>query len=153
MRASKRKQSHATFVSYLLDTCVLSELVKSSPNPDVLHWIGRRNAGELHTSAVTWAELARGVARLPSSRRKSDLEKWLNNLEVAFEGRILPFDAQAAEAWAQLTVRAEAGGKSIAAFDSLIVATAMRHALKLVTRNVRDFVSANIDLLNPWDER
>ena len=135
---------------YLLDTCVLSETVKSIPDPNVLQWLEARNAHELCISAMSWGELQRGVARLPESRRRSELTSWLQRLETGFEDRILSFDQKASQAWAQMIVRAETQGKSLAAFDSIIAATACAHDCKLVTRNVRDFAHAGIELLNPW---
>jgi predicted nucleic acid-binding protein len=138
-------------VKYLLDTCVLSELVKSTPNTHVLHWLENQKEQVLCTSAMTCAELHRGVRRLPASKRKSELALWLQNLEVGFEGRILAFDQSVAQVWAHMTVEAQARGKSMAAFDSIIAATARKHGCHLVTRNVRDFAHAGLDLINPWE--
>jgi predicted nucleic acid-binding protein len=137
-------------VKYLLDTCVLSEVVKSAPNPYVLEWFRTRKPLEIHVSAMTLGELQRGVTRLPESRRKLDLTSWLQKLEAGLEDRILVFDQAASKIWALITVQAEAQGRPMAAFDSIIAATALAHQCTLVTRNVRDFVSANVELLNPW---
>ena len=139
-------------MKYLLDTCVLSELVKSAPDARVLQWFEDRQSHELHTSAMTWAELQRGVARLPESKRRSDLGLWLQQLETGFEGRILAFDQHVAGVWAHMTVQAEAQGKSMAALDSIIAAIARAHDCQLVTRNVRDFAHAGVKLLNPWQD-
>lgn len=79
---------------------------------------------------MTWGELQRGVARLPESKRRSELSLWLQQLQIGFEDRILVFDQNASEVWAQMTVQAEAKGKSMAAFDSIIAATA--HAARPV---------------------
>lgn len=135
---------------YLLDTCVLSELVKNSPDIQVLQWFETRKSQELCTSAMTLAKLRRGVARLPESKRQSNLLLWLQQLEIAFEDRILAFDTNVGQVWAHMTVQAEAQGKSMAAFDSIIAATARAHGCVLVTRNVRDFAHAGLDVLNPW---
>lgn len=135
---------------YLLDTCVLSEMIKSAPDTNVIQWFQARKPHELFISAMTWGELQRGVARLPQSKRRSELTLWLEQLEAGFEDRILAFDQQASEVWAQMTVLAEAQGKSMAAFDSIIAATARACECKLVTRNVRDFAHADIDVFNPW---
>jgi len=137
-------------VKYLLDTCVLSEVVKSAPNPYVLEWFRTRKPLEIHVSAMTLGELQRGVTRLPESRRKLDLTSWLQKLEAGLEDRILAFDQAASKIWALITVQAEAQGRPMAAFDSIIAATALAHQCTLVTRNVRDFVSANVEILNPW---
>lgn len=138
---------------YLLDTCVLSEMIKSAPEASVIQWFQARKPHELFISAMTWGELQRGVARLPQSKRRSELTLWLEQLETGFEDRILAFDQQASEVWAQMTVLAEAQGKSMAAFDSIIAATARACECKLVTRNVRDFAHADIDVFNPWQDQ
>ncbi len=138
-------------MKYLLDTCVLSELVKSEPNPHVLHWLESQKEQALCTSAMTCAELHRGVNKLPPSKRRSELTLWLQNLESGFEGRILAFDQSVAQVWAHMTVETQARGKPMAAFDSIIAATARKHGCHLVTRNVRDFAHAGLDLLNPWE--
>ena len=138
-------------MKYLLDTCVLSETVKNIPDPHVLRWLEARKPHELCTSAMSLGELQRGVIRLPDSKRRAELSLWLNALETSFENRILSFDTSVVPVWAQITVYAEAQGKSMAAFDSIIAATAKAHDCLLVTRNVRDFANAGIEVLNPWD--
>jgi len=138
---------------YLLDTCVLSELVKSAPDTRVIQWFQARKPHELCISAMTWGELQRGVTKLPPTKRRSELTLWLEQLKAGFEDRILAFDQKASEVWAQMTVHAEAQGKSMAAFDSIIAATARACDCKLVTRNVRDFAHADIDVHNPWQDQ
>lgn len=138
-------------MKYLLDTCVLSELVEAAPDAAVMRWMAARKPHELCISAMTFAELQRGIARLPESGRRSELAQWLQQLEIGFEDRILAFDRSAAQAWAEMTVPAEARGRTLAAFDSIIAATARAHGCRLVTCNVRDFAHAGIDLFNPWE--
>ena len=138
---------------YLLDTCVLSEMIKSTPDANVIQWFQARKPHELFISSMTWGELKRGVARLPQSKRRSELTLWLEQLEAGFEDRILAFDQQASEVWAQMTLMTEAQGKSMAAFDSIIAATARACECKLVTRNVRDFAHADIDVQDPWQDQ
>jgi toxin FitB len=141
-------------VNDLLDTCVLSELVKPQPEPSVLAWVAARAESELYVSALSLAELHRGVRRLPESRRRVELSQWLAQLERGFEDRVLPFSLDTAHAWAEITAQAEQHGKPMAAFDSLIAATARAHGLRIVTRNVKDFSASGLPLLNPWpDER
>lgn len=137
---------------FLLDTCVLSELVKPVPEPNVLTWMRARQNDELFISAITLAELQRGAAKLPVSRRRDELSVWLQQLEAGFEDRVLPFTGATAHYWAQMCVKAEAKGLSMAAFDSIIAATALEHGMALVTRNVRDFTQAPVVLINPWPE-
>ncbi|CAM8623064.1 VapC Predicted nucleic acid-binding protein, contains PIN domain [Oxalobacteraceae bacterium] len=100
---------------------------------------------------MSLGELQRGVIRLPESKRRKELSLWLQALETSFENRILSFDTSVSRVWAQITAHPEAQGKSMAAFDSIIAATAKTHECILVTRNVRDFANAGIDVLNPWE--
>jgi predicted nucleic acid-binding protein len=111
-----------------------------------------RDEQTLFVSAMTLAELHRGIAKLPVSRRRSDLTTWLEKLEVSFEERVLPFGSFTAKAWATMCARAEAAGSSLAAFDSIIAATAQEHGLTVVTRNVRDFAQTLVPVVNPWSE-
>jgi len=138
-------------VKYLLDTCVLSELVKPAPNHGVLAWIDSRGEGDLFMSAMALAELQRGVARLPPSRRRNELSAWLEDLQAGFDGRILPFTGETAACWGEMCARADAAGKTVAAFDSIIAATALEHGLALATRNVRDFSALPLMVIDPWE--
>ena len=137
-------------MKYLLDTCFLSELVKSTPEQAVLSWMGERTETELFVSAMTIAELGRGIERLAASRRQIELSTWLQQLIVGFESRILDFTVETASFWAHMCANLEAKGKPMAAFDSIIAATALEHGLALVTRNLRDFMHAPLVLINPW---
>ena len=137
-------------MSFLLDTCVLSELVKPVPDASVLAWLGQRQEPELFVCSITLAEIGRGVARLPDSRRRSELADWLQRTEGRFDGRVLGFERDTAPVWADMMADAESRGKAMAAFDSIIAATALEHRMTLVTRNVRDFASCGVKLLNPW---
>ncbi len=139
-------------MKYLLDTCVLSELVKPAPNSAVLAWVDSRAENDLFIAAMTLGELRRGVAKLPTSRRKSELSVWLENLQAGFGQRVLPFTGDTAGYWGEMCARVETVGKTMAAFDSIIAATAAEHGLALVTRNTQDFAAASVMLINPWDQ-
>lgn len=139
-------------MKYLLDTCVLSELVKPVPEPAVARWMLQQTESMLFTSALTLAELQRGVARLAASRRKTQLETWLRDVENTFDKRIIAFTHHTAPYWASLCAKAQSGGQTLALIDSLIAASALEHGLVLVTRNVADFAHAPILVLNPWKE-
>lgn len=138
-------------MKYLLDTCLLSELVRPAPQQAVRDWMQDRASSDLFVCAVTLGELERGVVRLQPSRRRDELTAWLASVQAGFGQRCLPFTRETASYWARLCAKAEAAGKPMAAFDSLIAATALEHGLALVTRNVSDFVSAPVVLVNPWD--
>lgn len=104
----------------------------------------------LFVAALSLAELHRGVARLPASKRRQELAAWLTQLEAGFAERVLPFTRQTAAYWGALAARAESRGEKLSAFDSLIAATAAEHGLALVTRNDKDFAAAAVVLINPW---
>ncbi|MDO9089512.1 MAG: type II toxin-antitoxin system VapC family toxin [Burkholderiaceae bacterium] len=139
-------------MKYLLDTCLLSELVKAAPEPSVTEWVGQRKATDLFVSAVTIGELHRGVAKMAVSKRRTELTDWLEALEVSLENQMLPFTHEIARIWATMCAQAEAQGRPLAMMDSLIAATALTNGLTLVTRNVKDFSSTRVDLVNPWGQ-
>jgi predicted nucleic acid-binding protein len=138
-------------LKYLLDTCVVIEFLNDTPDIHVHRWLGTRKSRDLFMSAMTWAELERGIVRLSKSKRKSELEYWFQRLEAGFEDRVLAFDKNVAQCWAQMVVDVEKKGKTIPAFDSIVAATAKAHACSVVTRNVRDFENAGVNIINPWE--
>jgi predicted nucleic acid-binding protein len=139
-------------MKFLLDTCVLSEIVKPSPNRGVIRWVETQNPEILAISAVTIGEIQRGISRLPDSRKKTGLAHWLeNDLFDWFSGKILPVDETVARAWGMLQAESESQGRTLPVLDALIAATAGVHRLTLVTRNKKDFSVAGIPILNPWD--
>ena len=133
---------------YLLDTNVVSELKRPSPDPRVRAWSAAVPSEALHLSFITFGEIRRGIERLrPRDRQRADdLFAWLDGLVAAYGDRILPVDRAVADAWGVLTA---ADGRS--AVDTLLAATAAVHGLTLVTRNVRDFADGGVALLNPFD--
>ena len=136
---------------FLIDTCVLSELVKVSPDNNVVHWIDSVEERTLFLSVLTLGELEKGISRLQSSKRKDRLGEWLeNDLVLRFAGRILSVDQGVAIAWGRLSGEAESAGNKLPVIDSLLAATAARHRLTMVTRNVADFERCQVPLLNPW---
>jgi predicted nucleic acid-binding protein len=137
---------------FLLDTNVVSELVRTIPHARVLAWIRRQRPTELFLAAVTLGEIVRGVVRLPTGSRRSRLEAWATeSLPRQFAGRILAFDQQAAVIWGELMGTADRTGRPRAAADPQIAATAIRHDLIVVTRNTGDFEDLTAALENPWD--
>jgi predicted nucleic acid-binding protein len=137
-------------VNFLLDTNAVSEWVKPRPNPGLIGWSESADEDRIFLSVVSLAELRYGVERMAAGRRRSRLEQWLQHeLLLRFEGRILPVDANVAEAWGRTVSRAEAAGRPIGAMDALLAATAETHQLTLVTRNVSHFPLLKT-VLNPW---
>ncbi len=136
-------------MTYLLDTCLISESAVPRPNAGVIAWLQATPVAESYLSAVTIGEIKRGIARLPDTHaRKQRLNDWLENDVLArFQGRILALDAAVMLAWGDLTGRV---GQTPPLMDSLIAAQAIYHGLTLVTRNEKDFHSLGVRLLNPW---
>lgn len=105
---------------------------------------------EIFLSVVTLGELARGIALLAPGRRRSGLGVWLDGLERNYATQILGIDADIARLWGRLTAAAQQAGHQVGAADGLIAATARRHGLTVMTRNVRDFAPTGVELFNPW---
>jgi tRNA(fMet)-specific endonuclease VapC len=136
---------------YLLDTCVISELVARQPNPAVLQWVDSLDEEKLYLSAITIGEIKKGIERLPGSPRKSTLTEWLEgDLLIRFKDRILSLDTAVMLAWGTLAAGMERQGTRMPAIDSLIAAIALEGQLTLVTRNVDDFKRSGVSILNPW---
>lgn len=135
-------------MSYLLDTNVLSELRRKTPNAGVVEWFSRRPASTLYLSVLTLGELRKGIEVLADTQRRMTLTDWLEtDLPSFFTGRILAVDAQVADRWGKLIA---AAGRPLPAIDSLLGATAAQHGLSMVTRNERDFAALGLDVINPW---
>lgn len=140
-------------MNYLLDTCVLSEFTRRQPDRNVVNWLDSIDEDKMFLSAISLGEVQRGIQRLPDSGRKNQLVAWLNSqLLERFNGRILSLDSETLLLWGNLAARMEAQGIKLPVMDSLIVATALQHHLILVTRNVSDFASCDVEILNPWIE-
>jgi predicted nucleic acid-binding protein len=138
---------------FLLDTCVISELVARQPDPDVVRWVDSIDEEKLYLSAITIGEIKKGIERLPDSRRKSALAEWLEgDLLIRFEDRILPIDTRVMLVWGELTADLEKQGRKMQAVDSLIAAIALQGRLSLVTRNEDDFANSGVAVINPWEQ-
>ena len=137
---------------FLLDTNVVSELVRATPHASVLSWIRLQRPTDLFLAAVSLGEIVRGVVRVPTGSPRSRLETWVTeSLPRQFAGRILAFDQQAAVIWGELMGTADRTGRTRTSADAQIAATAIQHNLVLVTRNAPDFRDLISALVNPWD--
>lgn len=136
----------------LLDTCVLSELRKSTCPPQVRQALASRQDTDLFISVVTIGEITKGIALLDNSQRKRDLRRWLNTLETHYHDRLLPVDLETVRLWGEMTAKAQRSGCIVAANDGLIAATALHHGLTVMTRNMADFVPTGALLFNPWED-
>lgn len=135
-------------MSYLVDANVLSESTRLSPDTNVLAWL-EKHQHELFISVITIGELERGIALYPHSRKRSQLERWMRELLLAFEDRILPVDLRTAQTWGHYYAKQQQNGRKPPSLDSLVAATAAVHNLTVVTRNMADFPS--IKVFNPWE--
>lgn len=135
---------------YLLDTRVVSELVKPVPCDTVVGWLAAQHSDTLFLSVLTIGEIGKGLTKLVDSKRKERLTAWLNTLKQAYGDRILPIDPKVCESWGILQGNAEKSGVPMASIGGLIAATACTHHLTMVTRNEKDFAPSNITIVNPW---
>lgn len=137
---------------FLLDTNCISEIVSSKPEPRVLAWLEAADESLLYLSVLTLGEIRKGVAALPQGKRRAQLETWLElDLQARFAGRVLPIDAAIADRLGLLAAEAKRKGRTLSAIDGLLAATALHHNLTIVSRNVTDFASAHVPILNPWE--
>lgn len=137
-------------IRYLLDTNIISNLVRPEPSASLLAWMADRQDSELHISTLTLAELHRGILEKPAGRKRDQLSAWFNGSEgpaCLFAGRILPFDERAALEWGRLMAEGRALGHPRSALDMVIAATALVNGCEIVTDNERDFYG--LGMLNP----
>lgn len=139
---------------FLVDTNVLSEFSRrGDPNPNVRNWLNSVESESLYVSILTLAEIRRGIELLPPGKRREELGRWLEaDLIASFPGaNVLPVTKNIGDRWAVLSARAQERGVHLGAIDGLIAATALEHGLTLATRNIKDFVTLAVPLVNPWE--
>ena len=138
-------------MSTLLDTNVLSELLRAAPRPAVLAWFAQQPAETLFVSAVTQAEMMLGARLLPAGKRRAALEGAVQAMfDEDFSGRTLPFDSAAVPAYVDIVSTRRAAGRPISQFDAQIAAIARHHGVRLATRNLADFEGCGVVVVNPW---
>jgi predicted nucleic acid-binding protein len=142
---------------FLLDTNVLSEFNhKQPPDPNVKQWVASTPTSSLYVSVITLSEIRFGIELLADGKRRKQLEQWLEqDLHSWFDGgRILGIDEETGILWARLTAQRQHKGRPLTdILDGLIAATAAKHQLTIVTRDVKDFEGLGVPILNPWDEK
>ncbi len=137
---------------FLLDTNVISELVRRKPDPNVTAWIDGTAEDLLHLSVLTLGEIRKGIASLPAGSRRVALETWLDSdVVLRFAGRILPIDEAVADRWGHIAARAAVARRLLPVIDGLLAATALDHNLTLVTRNTRNVAATGVPVFNPWE--
>jgi predicted nucleic acid-binding protein len=135
---------------YLLDTNVLSERLRQRPDPAVVGWLDAPERRHCVVSTVTFGEIQKGVLKLEPGRRRSLLERWLDEVPLQFGERVLPVDTPVARAWGGIAHHSRRTGREIGVADGLLLATAVVHELVVVTRNVRHFQDRGVLVLDPW---
>ena len=137
----------------VLDTNVLSEVLRPAPEPRVVDWLKDQPRASLFTTTVTRGEILYGIRLLPAGRRRDGLwDVAIKIFDIDFADQVLTFDNVAADEFAQISASRRAAGRPIAQFDALIAGTTRSRGAKLATRNVTDFEGCDIEVINPWSE-
>lgn len=138
-------------MNYLLDTCLISELVRPRPDPAVATWVAAQPEQGLFLSVITIGELRKGIARLPPGNKQNRLASWIDGeLKLRFSGRLLPIDEDVAERWGLLTATASAKGLAVPVLDGLIAATALVHGMTVVSRDLAHLQPTGALVFSPW---
>ncbi len=135
---------------FLVDTNVISEIVKPRPHPAVMRWFADADEFLIHFSVLTLGEIRKGISSSPNPSRKAQFETWLTALIDRFSTRILPVDLAIADRWGRLAGICRAKGMTLLVINGLLAATALHYDLTLVTRNVKDIQGSGADTLDPW---
>ena len=139
-------------MKFLLDTCVISEIIRQKPSIKVIKWIKKENESNLFISVLTLGELHKGIEKLPESKKKEELHNWVeNDLKERFCNKIIDIDIQVAMMWGKIQGMTERIGRPMPAIDSLIAATGITYHLTVVSRNTSDMKESGVALLNPWE--
>jgi len=140
-------------MKYLLDTCVISEVIKKKPNGNVIAWLKKQNEENLYLSVLTFGEIEKGIEKSASAIRKAKLRLWVEeDLKQRFDGRVLQIDLQVATKWGEIQGQSEIAGKPLPAIDGLIAVTGLVNNCVVVTRNTSDMQHSSAALHNPWEE-
>lgn len=134
----------------VIDTNVLSELMRPMPDTRVVEWIGTVAPGDASTTAITIAEIGHGLRRLPTGRRRERLEEIFKALLGELGGDVLPFDGSAADSYSHIAIGREAAGRPIDPLDCMIAAVCLSRGAVLATRNGCDFEGVGIEIIDPW---
>ena len=138
-------------MKYLLDTCVISEVIKPQADENVIAWLQNQSEESLYLSVLTFGEIEKGIEKAPDRARKRKLQLWVEeDLKKRFEGRIVPINLDVSIKWGALQGAADLPGKPMPAIDGLIAVSGLVHNCIVVTRNVSDMQQSTAELLNPW---
>ena len=138
---------------FLLDTNIVSELIKPKPDLRVKSWIDSTDEALLFLSVLTLGEIRKGIVKLQDASRRVALEAWFDGvLSLRFAGRILPIDRGVADRWGRLAGEATVRREPLPVIDALLAATALHHDMTLVTRNTKDAARTRVSVFNPWTD-
>ena len=141
-------------MKYLLDTCVISEIIKPRPDGNVILWMQNQKEEDLYVSVLTFGEIEKGIEKLPEGFKKNHLKLWVEGeLKKRFDGRIIPIDIRIATRWGEIQGIAELSGKPMPSIDGFIAASGLVYNCTVVTRNIPDMEQSSAVLLNPWLEK
>ena len=141
-------------MKYLLDTCVISEMVRPQPNPQAINWLRQQSELDLYVSVLTFGEIDKGVEKAVDPERKKKLLLWLEtDLRQRFGNRVVAIDLAVATMWGRVQGVCEKKGQGMPAIDSLIAVSALVNNCTVVTRNTGDMVHSGAALLNPWQDK
>jgi len=139
-------------LKYLLDTCMISELIRPIPSAKVTGWIYSHEEQDFFLSVITLGEIKKGISKLADGKKKMQLQSWLaDELMERFNGRVLGVTTEVALLWGGILGDSEKKGKTIPVVDALIAATAITNGLTLVTRNTSDMTASGAVLFDPWE--
>jgi len=138
-------------MKYLLDTCVISELVKPKPNENVVRWISSQQEHHLYMSVLSFGEIHKGIEKALDNKRKQRLHLWVNNdLLMRFKNRIISIDLKVASEWGKIQAVTEKQGRPMPSIDGLIAVSGLVNGCIVVTRNISDMENSTAELFNPW---
>ena len=141
-------------MAFLIDTNVISETLKPRPRDRVIAWLSAQRSSDLFLASMSLGELVRGAHRVKDKAKRERFKRWIDHdLAAQFQGRILPFDQEAAVIWGEIMGDGDRTGRPKPMADAQVAAVARRHGLTLVTRNTRDFTDMSVALIDPWERR
>lgn len=139
-------------MKYLLDTCVISEVIKKKPDENVLAWLQAQDENNLYLSVLTFGEIEKGIEKSADQNRKAKLKLWIeDDLKQRFAGRIIPVDMNIVTRWGSIQGISELAGKTMPTMDGLIAVSGVVNNCIVVTRNISDMEQSTAELLNPWE--
>ena len=140
-------------MKYLLDTCVISEIIRPQPDENVISWIQSKNENSLYLSVLTFGEIEKGIEKAVDLVKKRKLQLWVEqDLRQRFENRIISIDLEVSSRWGAIQGEAELVGRSMPTIDGLIAVSGLVHNCIVVTRNTADMEQSSVELLNPWSK-